>query len=382
MNKRLLLIALFLCMAGSSFASTLIQGNWRWRNNDGDENTATFKAAQNTSITVNDLSVLRLRVRVENESNVSDQIHAVGTLKYATTANGAFANVGSANAAFEYVQNTAAPAAKAPTSNSSFLSTTNAAGLSPFDYVAGQYFDAERDLSSNPDKSPVPPSKYSDVEFVIRPTANAVANTQYYFLIENAKDGGTHNLATLTIGTTLPVEFETFEAKAENNRVRLKWSTAAEKDNERFEINRSTDAKNWQLVASQKGKGNAVVKSTYSLTDQSPLNGISYYQLTQFDFDGTKKVLATQSVKMTLDPSVNVQVFPNPVAKEINVSLSNYVGKSAEAKLYGQDGKLIHKETLDNSTKTLKMNKLPAAGVYVLKVVGQGLAISKKVVIL
>lgn len=382
MNKKLLLLALLVCVFGSTYASTLIQGNWRWRNNDGDENTATFKAAQNTPITITDYSELRLRIRVENESNVSDQTHSVGALKYATSANGTFVNVGSVNAAFEYVISPAAPAAKAPTTNSTFLTTTNAAGLSPFDYAAGEYFNAERDLGANEDKSPVPPSKYSDLEFVIKPTVNVQPNTTYYFLIENAKDGGMHNLATISTATVLPVEFIAFEAKPDKSSVQLRWSTAAEKNNERFEIRRSVDAKDWRLIATQKGKGNTEIISHYVQADKKPLNGVSYYQLTQFDFDGTEKVLSTQSVNLTLDPSVEVKVFPNPVSSQINVSISNYIGQHLRAALYSQDGKLLHKQELTSETQKLNINKMPPAGVYVLKVAGSNLLISKKVVVL
>ena len=373
---------LLVCMFGSTYASTLIQGNWRWRNNDGDENTATFKAAQNTAITITDYNELRLRIRVENESNASDQTHSVGALKYATSANGTFVNVGSANAAFAYVISPTAPAAKAPTTNSAFLTTTNAAGLSPFDYAVGQYFNAERNLGGNEDKSPVPPSKYSDLEFVIKPTVNVQPNATYYFLIENAKDGGVHNLATLSTATVLPVNFISFEAKQDRNNVQLKWSTASEKNNERFEISKSVDAKDWKLVATQKGKGNTETISHYVQTDKKPFNGISYYQLTQFDFDGTKKVLSTQSVNLTLDPAVEVQVFPNPVSSQINVSVNNYIGQSLQAALYSQDGKLVYKQQLTSETQKLNINKMPPAGVYVLKVAGKDLLVNKKVVIL
>ena len=386
MNRKLLLLALFLCIAGNSLASTLVQGNWRWRNNDGDENTASFKAAQNTSIVINDLSVIRLRVRVENTSNSEN--HNVGALKYSTTPNGTFLNVGAdASAAFVYALGTTAPAAKSPTTNSGFLTTINAASLSPYTYMAGEYFDAQRDLSSNADKAPVSPSKYADLEFVIRPTANALPNTTYYFVAENMRSNNDipsseNSFATLTTSATLPVDFIAFEAKPEKNRIQLKWSTASEKNNDRFEISRSADAKNWQYVASEKGKGNSDVASSYGLIDSKPLNGISYYQLTQFDFDGTKKVLSTQAVNLALDPSVQVQVFPNPVSKEINVSVNNYLGKNIQAALYGQDGKLIHKEQLGGGTQKLALNTMPAAGVYVLKLVGSGLQVNKKVVIL
>jgi len=79
-----------------------------------------------------------------------------------------------------------------------------------------------------------------------------------------------------------------------------------------------------------------------------------------------------------------VQVYPNPASKEINLLIANYNGKNVEASLFSQDGKLIHKERFNNDIqdKKLNMSKMPSAGVYVLKVKGDGLSANKKVVIL
>lgn len=380
MKRKLLLLLLFSCIGASSFASTLIQGNWRWRNNDGDENSATFKADQNIPLVITDLSVIRLRIRVENTGSAGET-HSVGALRYSTSASGPFTLIGAdANAAFEYAGASGAPVEKTPTTRSDFLTTTSGATT----YAAGEYFTAKRDLSENINKCPVSAGTSSDLEFVIKPTSSIATNTTYYFLIENESSSGPHNLAVLSTAATLPVQFLSFQAKPNKNgnEVALSWSTTSEENNERFEIRRSVDAKNWHYMVSQSGKGNTEVKSSYSWTDQRPLNGVSYYQLTQVDFDGTSKVLATQSVNMKLDPSVNVQVFPNPTAKEINVAINNYLGKNTQAKLYAQDGKLIHQEQLENYTQTLNIKKMPSAGIYILKIVGDRLLVNKKVVIL
>lgn len=379
MNRKLLLLMLFVCIAGSSFASTLVQGNWRWRNNDGDENAATFKAAENASIVISDLSTIRLRVRVENTD--ATETHSVGTLRYATSAAGPFVEVGvGENAAFVYDAASGAPAAKSPTTRSDFLTTTTGTST----YSAGQYFTAARDLSDNADKAPILAGKSSDLEFVIKPTAKIQTSTTYYFLIENESSSGSHNLARLSTAATLPVDFVSFEAKPNKNRVQLKWTTASETNNDRFEIARSTNAKDWQFLAKEKGSGSTNTTSTYSSVDYKPFNGISYYQLTQFDLDGTKKVLATRSVNLTLDPAVDVQVYPNPAVNAINVTLNNYAGKDAEVKLYGQDGKLVHTQGIKNDGQPQKLNmrSMPSAGVYVIKVVGDGLSASKKLVVL
>src|SRR5258708_5949632 len=68
MKKTLLLTAL-LVTSCHLFAFTT-QGVWRWRNDDGSETTATWKASQNTPITIYSTdSVIRLRVELYNNGS-------------------------------------------------------------------------------------------------------------------------------------------------------------------------------------------------------------------------------------------------------------------------------------------------------------------------
>ncbi len=57
---RLLAVILMTLFVSEGFANNY-QGNWRWRNDDGNETTATWKATENTAITLTDKSNLRLR---------------------------------------------------------------------------------------------------------------------------------------------------------------------------------------------------------------------------------------------------------------------------------------------------------------------------------
>ena len=62
--KKLLILVIFLTAYTNIFAF-LSQSNWRWRNDDGNETTATWKANENTSATLTTRGeVWRLRVEV------------------------------------------------------------------------------------------------------------------------------------------------------------------------------------------------------------------------------------------------------------------------------------------------------------------------------
>ncbi len=66
--KQLLLLLIFTGMLLPAFAITPGQGNWRWRNDDGDETTATWKADERTPVVLTHQNNIRLRVQMGNTS--------------------------------------------------------------------------------------------------------------------------------------------------------------------------------------------------------------------------------------------------------------------------------------------------------------------------
>lgn len=64
MKKILIFAALVLNCSNIYAETTVSQGNWRWRKDDGTEQSATWLAETNTAITMTSLDPLRLRVAV------------------------------------------------------------------------------------------------------------------------------------------------------------------------------------------------------------------------------------------------------------------------------------------------------------------------------
>lgn len=86
----------------------------------------------------------------------------------------------------------------------------------------------------------------------------------------------------------LPVTLISFTGKLHNNQVRLNWVTASEKDNSHFNILRSANGKEFVNIGTVQGSGDSSTGNTYSFIDTNPLQGVNYYKLEQFDFDGQK----------------------------------------------------------------------------------------------
>jgi hypothetical protein len=117
-----------------------------------------------------------------------------------------------------------------------------------------------------------------------------------------------------------PVEMLSFTAELkEDNTVELKWSTAAEKNNAYFDIQRSPDGEDWETLASIPGATSTSVKKNYTALDEYPLNHLSCYRLQQTDLDGRTKISLV--VKIDLENRLNytVKVYPNPASQSMVV---------------------------------------------------------------
>ena len=110
----------------------------------------------------------------------------------------------------------------------------------------------------------------------------------------------------------LPVELIDFNATIPNNsQVRLFWSTASEKDNLGYEVERSADGYSWSSLTFIPGNGTTVQRSDYNFTDHHPLYGVNYYRLKQTDVDGKYQYTPMVVAEMRTN-ALQFDVFPNP----------------------------------------------------------------------
>ncbi|MGB3618667.1 MAG: T9SS type A sorting domain-containing protein, partial [Catalinimonas sp.] len=121
--------------------------------------------------------------------------------------------------------------------------------------------------------------------------------------------------------TVLPVELLHFQVKVTDNAtVTIRWATATEINNERFVIERSDDGTTFEPLAVQPGAGTVGNRRDYSYVDDAPLPGVSYYRLTQYDYDGASETFEAVSVRLPGAALRISNVAPNPFASQLRVS--------------------------------------------------------------
>lgn len=118
---------------------------------------------------------------------------------------------------------------------------------------------------------------------------------------------------TITVdGSTLPITLVSFLAEPAGTGILLEWSTASEKDNAHFTVERSADAITFGPVLQLPGAGNSQALLHYSAMDPDPMPGTSYYRLRQTDFNGTTTVSDMVAVIAGEERVFTVQ--PNPAS--------------------------------------------------------------------
>ena len=134
-------------------------------------------------------------------------------------------------------------------------------------------------------------------------------------------------------GVTLPVTWLSFDGIYKDKSTQLLWSTASEKNNKAFVVERSLNNKTFEAVGLVNGSGTTNMAIQYQFLDvQLPDVSVLYYRLKQIDYDG--KFNYSQVIKVNADEAEMETLFsvsPNPFEQNIRIA---YQLKQAERVYY------------------------------------------------
>jgi hypothetical protein len=165
--------------------------------------------------------------------------------------------------------------------------------------------------------------------------------------------------------SALPIRLHHFAAKRMDDKVRLDWQTAMENNNCRFEVERSEDGRNFQMIGSLPGAVNSSATQYYQFTDVRPVSGRSYYRIRQVDCDGKSTLSNVISLN---NQSTALSVYPNPVADKLIIDRTTNI--TARAAIYDLAGRMIAIHTLKEPRETLNVQGL-LPGTYIIKVTSE-----------
>lgn len=180
----------------------------------------------------------------------------------------------------------------------------------------------------------------------------------------------------------LPISLVKFEAKLNNGIVNLEWQTASEHNNSHFFIEKTTDYEKFETVSIIEAGAEPNSTQIYETKDVFPFSGLSYYRLSQVDFDG--KVTSFDPVSIYNYPLSNSSLSAYVLGKDMFVEFESNIKGFGLIEIYNVYGKLLRNEYIqanDGSNQlTINIEGL-SKGTYIVSLKQEGIKLNTKVII-
>lgn len=136
----------------------------------------------------------------------------------------------------------------------------------------------------------------------------------------------------------LPVLLTEFSVHPEGQTAAMIWKTVEEADSKEFEIEKSTDLKQWITVGKVAAAGNFKGEKVYKFSDSNPAGNVVYYRLKMTDLDGSYEYTTYRSV--SFQTNVLEYFYPNPASDVLYIS-DNQPDKISSVFIYNQSGAVV-----------------------------------------
>ena len=206
---------------------------------------------------------------------------------------------------------------------------------------------------------------------------NANSNV-YGFAAASKHTGASPNGFISDMNLALPVTFLSFIASKTTDGVVLNWSTASEKDNSHFEVEKSFDGRNWKSIAVFFGNGTVNSGSNYSFKDKESASLI-YYRIRQVDMDG--KATYT-SVRTIMNGQVGSARIYTAQSKTITIDLNKENSSAIKLTVVNMGGQVVASRTYINPSNSFTLSLPGLSGMYIVHLQDQkGLSQAQKLVL-
>lgn len=168
---------------------------------------------------------------------------------------------------------------------------------------------------------------------------------------------GNNHIAQLDI-VILPVDLTSFSARIKTNSVNIDWTTATESNSDYFNVERSFDGSEFEVLGQKKAQGNSMENVNYSFLDESPINGINYYRLRQVDIDGSFRFSEIIPIEYSTGNN-QFDIYPVPANGEI--SFASKI--PCKLIIYNPSGQIVYDQTCNAGENSIDLYSL-TSGLY------------------
>ena len=178
------------------------------------------------------------------------------------------------------------------------------------------------------------------------------------------------------VQAALPVVLNSFELKTQANGIDLKWETAMELNNSHFEVQKSTDTREWINIGKVSGNGTTDEANQYNFLDKNPVLGRNYYRLKQLDYDA---VFSYSSILFSdWREDTRLSIYPNPATNQIFFKDFNTDTQNLIIRIMDTSGRIVLETQMQDNH--LDISHL-TNGIYLLECVENGKLFQQKIVV-
>ena len=143
----------------------------------------------------------------------------------------------------------------------------------------------------------------------------------------------------------LPVEMVYIKANWDKSTAKIDWATAAELNNDYFEVQWSNDGINFQTIGTVIGNGTSTIGHSYSF-EHADAEHENYYRLKQIDFDGTIAYSEVVNLNKQAIEEAKIEAYPNPFSTQIKVSINSAQDEEATLQLISVQENVVYEQNV------------------------------------
>jgi len=197
--------------------------------------------------------------------------------------------------------------------------------------------------------------------------------------INNIIDGSAQDAVKFNITYTycpqiiLAADITSFKTNKVNDAViDIKWITKNEKNNRKYELQKSIDGKSFRGVTQFAAKTAQTGSYSYTYAVQSTDNKTVLFRIKQVEENGTVKYSAVNAVKLSNKTSTDPRIYPNPAKGAANLLFSNVKRSNWEVSVYALSGQLLKRYNFNNAlTGKINTTQEFEKGIYMVKSVNK-----------
>lgn len=167
----------------------------------------------------------------------------------------------------------------------------------------------------------------------------------------------------ITIGSitgcgVLPVTLLDYKVECKSDVPQISWSTASEQNNNFFSIERSIDGEVFHTIGIVNSLGNSSMIQSYSYVDQNPLQGFTYYRISQTDLNNTVANFEIKPyTKNCSDIPFDIVALSNPFENTLSLNLKYNTSSIITLFIHDNLGQIV-KTIFDNKIMEGETSKI------------------------